>query len=43
MVILVHVLFRDGNVPEDSDWATMVLLPKGKGGYRSIWNTIGDV
>ena len=36
MVRLVYVMFRDGTVLEEIAWATMVLLQKGKGGYRSI-------
>ena len=35
-VILVQVTFRDGTVPEEVYWATMVLLQKGKGGYLGI-------
>ena len=33
---LVQVMFRDGTVPEEILWATMGLLPKGKGGYRGV-------
>ena len=36
MVLLVQVMFRDWTVPEEIAWATMALLPKGKGGYRGI-------
>ena len=31
VVRIVHMIFRDRTVPEDIVWATMVLLPKGKG------------
>ena len=34
MVRLVKVVFRYGMGPEEIEWVTMVLLPKGKGGYR---------
>ena len=33
---LVKVMFRDGTIPEEISWKTMVLLPKGKGEYRGI-------
>ena len=36
MVRLVRVMFGDGNIPEEIDWVTMVLLPKGKGDYWGI-------
>ena len=36
MVRLVQMMFREGTVTEEIVWATMVLLPKGKGGYRGI-------
>ena len=36
MVRLVKVMFRYGDVMEEIAWAKMVLLPKGKGGYRVI-------
>ena len=36
VVRLVQVMFRDGTIPEEIAWETMVLLPKGKGEYRDI-------
>ena len=36
MVRLVHVIFMDGTVLGEIAWAMMVLLQKGKGGYRGI-------
>ena len=33
---LVKVMFRYGTVLEEIDWATMVLILKGKGCYRVI-------
>ena len=36
MVIRVQVMFREGLVPEEIAWATMVLIMKGKGEYRGI-------
>ena len=36
MVRLVQVMFRDGTVPEEIAWASMILLPKGKGEYMGI-------
>ena len=33
---LIQLIFRDGKVPKYIVWATMVLLPKGKGGNRGI-------
>ena len=36
VVRLVKVMFRYGTVVEEIAWATMVLLPKGKEGYRVI-------
>ena len=35
-MILVWVMFKDGNVLEEIYWAMMVLLLKEKGGYRGI-------
>ena len=32
----MQVMFRDGTVPEEIAWTKMVLIPKGKGGYRGI-------
>ena len=28
--------FRDGYIPEAMTWTTMILIPKGGGGYRGI-------
>ena len=36
VVRLVQGMFGGGTAPEDIAWATMVVLPKGKGGYRGI-------
>ena len=36
LVRLLHRMFEDGTPPEDLAWATMVLIPKGKGGFRGI-------
>ena len=36
VVRLVQVIFGYENIPEEVSWATMVILPKGKGGYRGI-------
>ena len=36
LVILVHQTFEDMNPPEDPAWATMVLIPKGKGEFWVI-------
>ena len=36
MVRIVQVMFSYGTVTEEILWATMVLLPTGEGGYRSI-------
>ena len=36
VVRLVQVMFRDSPALEYIDWSTMVLLSKGKGGYRVI-------
>ena len=36
VVSLVKVMFRYGTVLEEIDWATMVLILKGKGCYRVI-------
>ena len=33
---LVTVVLRDGTVLEEIAWVNMLLLPKGKGGYRAI-------
>ena len=33
MVPLVHALFCDGNLSEEVMWQTLVLIPKGDGGY----------
>ena len=49
MVILVWVMFKDGNVLEEIYWAMMVLLLKERGGYRGIgivevlWNVCSVV
>ena len=34
---LAQLVFVYGTVPEEIAWATMFLLPKGKGEYRGIW------
>ena len=31
-----QVAFRYGYIPEELTWMTMVLIPKGGGGYRGI-------
>ena len=36
MVRLVTVVLRDGTVLEEIAWVNMLLIPKGKGGYRGI-------
>ena len=36
MLRLIQLIFRDGKVPNYIVWATMFLLPKGKGGNRGI-------
>ena len=36
VVRLIQLAFGDGTLSEDLAWSTMVLLPKGKGGYRGI-------
>ena len=36
VVRLVKLEFRDGTMPEEIDWSTMVLLPKGRGEYQEI-------
>ena len=36
MVILLQIMFSYGTVLKETSWATMVLLQKGKGGYRGI-------
>ena len=36
VVRLVQLAIWDGTTPEEIDWATMFLLPKGKGGYWGI-------
>ena len=36
LVRLLHWTFRDGTPPEELTWATMVLIPKGKGEFRGI-------
>ena len=33
---LVRVTFRDRTVPEEIAWVVMLILPKGKWGYRGI-------
>ena len=37
-MIFVHQTFRDGTPPADLAWATMFLVPKGKGYYQGIGN-----
>ena len=37
MVIITQVAFRYGYIPEAMAWTTMVLIPKGGGGYTGIW------
>ena len=36
MLILVQLTFVDSIPPSELVWATMVLIPKRKGGYRGI-------
>ena len=36
MVRLIHLAFAEGELTEELTWATMLLLPKGKGEYRGI-------
>ena len=36
LVSIVQVVFRDGYIPEALIWTTMVLVPKGGGGYIGI-------
>ena len=36
LVRLVQLIFRDRTPPAYIAWATMVLIPKGKGEYRGI-------
>ena len=36
VVSVIQVAFREGYIPEALMWTTMVLIPKGKGEYRSI-------
>ena len=36
LVPLIQTTFKGGAVPEVAAWATMVLLPKGRGEYRGI-------
>ena len=36
LVRLIQKTSKDGVVPEEVAWATVVLLPKGRGGYRKI-------
>ena len=36
VVILLQIMFSYGTVLKETSWATMVLLQKGKGGYRGI-------
>ena len=38
VVELTHTAFRDGNLAEEATWQTVVLIPKGKGGFgESGW------
>ena len=36
VVELVQTAFRDGDLAEEATWQAVVLIPKGKGDYRSI-------
>ena len=36
LVSMVQLAFREGIVPLELIWTTMILLPKMKGGYKSI-------
>ena len=36
LVSITQVAFRDGYIPEAMTWMTVVLVPKGGGGYRGI-------
>ena len=36
VVSVIQVEFREGYITEALIWTTMVLIPKGKGEYRSI-------
>ena len=36
VVSVIQVAFREGYIPDDLMWTTMVLIPKGKGGYKGI-------
>ena len=36
MVRIIQKTFKDGAVPEEVAWATMVFLPKGRREYREI-------
>ena len=36
VVELTQTAFRDGNLEEEATWQTVVMIPKGKGGFRGI-------
>ena len=33
---ITNIVFRDGHIPETLAWNTVVLIPKGGGGYRGM-------
>ena len=36
MVEITQTAFREGKLSEEATWKTVVLIPKGKGGFRGI-------
>ena len=36
MVEMTQTAFREGKLAEEATWQTVVLVPKGKGGFRGI-------
>ena len=39
---LIQTAFRDRELAEEVTWQAVVLIPKGKGGYRGISLVEGD-